>query len=240
MVTNNSANNKTGASGKVLMGQGVGTASDFSTATYPSTAGSSGKILISDGTNIVSSTPTYPNAASPTSRKIIVSDGTNWTASTETYAVPGTSGNVMTSDGTNWTSSSNLSYSSTTWTPTLTGGGTAGTTTYTNQDGWYTKIGSIVHLWGHIKITAATGTGDARIGALPFTANSTSNFNSQGSCLISATGWTWPTGGTSASISVNPGQTNTGIQMSGSTKANQPLQMTNAAFEIWFTLIYST
>jgi len=29
----------------------------YSTATYPATAGTSGKILISDGTNIVSSTP---------------------------------------------------------------------------------------------------------------------------------------------------------------------------------------
>jgi hypothetical protein len=41
---------------------------------------------------------------SATSRKIIVSDGTNWVSSTETYAVPGSSGNVLTSDGTNWTS----------------------------------------------------------------------------------------------------------------------------------------
>lgn len=103
MVTNNANNEKTAASGKILQGQGVGTTSDFSTATYPSTAGTSGKILVSDGTNIVSSTPTFPNA-SATSRKMIVSDGTNWVASTETWAVPGTSGNVLTSNGTNWTS----------------------------------------------------------------------------------------------------------------------------------------
>lgn len=50
-------------------------------------------------------TPTFPTAATPTTRKIIVSNGTNWVASTETYAVPGTSGNVLTSDGTNWVSS---------------------------------------------------------------------------------------------------------------------------------------
>lgn len=93
----------TNAIGTILQGQGVGVAAKYSTASYPSTAGSSGKILISDGANIISSTPTFPNA-SATSRKIIVSDGTNWEASTETYAVPGTSGNVLTSDGTNWTS----------------------------------------------------------------------------------------------------------------------------------------
>lgn len=63
------------------------------------------KVLMSGSSATPSwSTPTYPNAASPTARKIIVSDGTNWTASTETYAVPGTSGNVLTSNGTNWTS----------------------------------------------------------------------------------------------------------------------------------------
>ena len=64
---------------------------------------SSGKVLVSNGTAWVPSTPTFPNA-SATTRKIIVSDGTNWNASTETYATPSTSGNVLTSDGTNWTS----------------------------------------------------------------------------------------------------------------------------------------
>jgi len=97
------ANLPTGATGTILQGAGAGITPAYSTATYPSTAGTSGKILVSDGTNIVSSTPTFPNA-SATTRKIIVSDGTNWVASTETWAVPGTSGNVLTSDGTNWTS----------------------------------------------------------------------------------------------------------------------------------------
>lgn len=104
MATNNAINVGTAATGKVLQGQGVGTSPAFSTATYPSTAGTSGKVLISDGTNIVSSTPTYPNA-SATSRKIIVSDGTNFVASTETWATPSTSGNILNSDGTNWVSS---------------------------------------------------------------------------------------------------------------------------------------
>lgn len=80
MVTQNSSNNKTGASGTVLQGQGVGTASDFSTATYPSTATGTGKILRADGTNWVATTATFPDTA-------------------------GTSGNVLTSNGTNWSSS---------------------------------------------------------------------------------------------------------------------------------------
>lgn len=76
----------------------------FSTATYPSSSGGTGKILFDNGTNFIESTPTFPASASATSRKIIVSDGTNWVASTETWATPGTSGNVLTSNGTNWTS----------------------------------------------------------------------------------------------------------------------------------------
>lgn len=62
----------------------MGTAPTFSTATYPSTAGTSGKVLISDGTNIVSSTPTFPNSAS-SAGKILRADGTNWVATTSTY-----------------------------------------------------------------------------------------------------------------------------------------------------------
>lgn len=74
-------------------------------------AATSWKILIGNGTNMVLSTPKFPNA-SATTRKIIVSDGTDWVASTETYAVPWTSWNVLTSDWTNWTSAAPASAAS--------------------------------------------------------------------------------------------------------------------------------
>jgi hypothetical protein len=133
VLVGNTSNNITsvgpGTAGQAFQAKGVSANPAYTTATYPSTASSSGKILIEDGTNWVASTPAYPNAASTsgkvivsdgtnfvtstptfpnasaTSRKIIVSDGTNWVASTETYATPGSSGNVMTSNGTNWVSS---------------------------------------------------------------------------------------------------------------------------------------
>jgi hypothetical protein len=95
----------TATANKMLL-SGASTTPSWSTSTIPSSAGATAnKVLLSDGTNYVLSTPTFPNA-SATTRKIIVSDGTNWTASTETWAVPGTSGNILKSDGTNWTSSS--------------------------------------------------------------------------------------------------------------------------------------
>lgn len=64
MATNNAANNGTAAAGKVLQGQGIGVASDFSTATYPSTAGTSGNVLTSDGTNWTSASSALPSGLS--------------------------------------------------------------------------------------------------------------------------------------------------------------------------------
>jgi hypothetical protein len=112
----------------------------------------SGKVLVSNGTDWVASTPTFPNA-SATTRKIIVSDGTNWTASTETYPIATTSGNTLISDGTNWTSAkvANANLSTTAgdvggawlaWTPTLSG--------RLNDAKWtkackYTQIGKTIY-----------------------------------------------------------------------------------------------
>ncbi len=95
----------TAASGKILQGAGTGAGPTFSTATFPSIATGTGKVLIADGTNWVASTPTFPNA-SATSGKIIQSDGTNWLASTPTFpTTAGTSGKILISDGTNIISS---------------------------------------------------------------------------------------------------------------------------------------
>lgn len=103
----------TATAGQVLR-SGASTTPSWSTATYPATAGTSGKVLISDGTNIVSSTPTYPNA-SATSGKIIVSDGTNFIASTPTFPnASATLNKIIQSDGTNWIAST------ATWPTTLT------------------------------------------------------------------------------------------------------------------------
>lgn len=90
---------------KMLL-SGAFTPPTWSTSTIPTSAGATAnKVLLSDGTNYVLSTPTFPNA-SATTGKFIISDGTNWIASTPTLPnVAGNSGNVLTSDGTNFTSS---------------------------------------------------------------------------------------------------------------------------------------
>lgn len=90
MVTNNSSNEPTAASGKILQGQGVGVASNFSTATYPSTATSTGVILRADGTNWTATTATYPTTT--TSQQILYSSATNTVSqiTTANSAIPAT------------------------------------------------------------------------------------------------------------------------------------------------------
>ena len=60
-------------------------------------------------------------------------------------------------------------YEEGTWTPTITGGTTAGSTTYSIQQGHYTKIGDTVQIFGYVVISAANGSGELRLGGLPFT-----------------------------------------------------------------------
>lgn len=88
-----------GSSGQLLSSAGTGTPI-WTTSTYPASAGTVGKIIISDGTNFVSSTPAYPNA-SVTSGKFIISDGTNYIASTSIMPnTVGTALHILISDGT--------------------------------------------------------------------------------------------------------------------------------------------
>ena len=64
-------------------------------------------------------------------------------------------------------------YEEGTFTPTLFGASSAGATTYTTQLGVYTKIGRQVTVSLNVTATAATGTGELRIGGLPFAASGT-------------------------------------------------------------------
>lgn len=90
MAANNSANIKgqgviycdgsgvftalAGSSGQVLQSGGASTAA-YSTATYPSTSGTSGKIFRSNGTNFVNTTATYPTTT--TVNQILYSSSAN-------------------------------------------------------------------------------------------------------------------------------------------------------------------
>ena len=62
-------------------------------------------------------------------------------------------------------------YEEGTWTPTIYGGTTAGSTTYTNQTATYTKIGRVVYFLVDVRWSAQTGTGALTMGGFPFTCN---------------------------------------------------------------------
>lgn len=67
---------------------------------------------------------------------------------------------------------SQIEYDTGTYTPTYEGGTTPGATTYTTQDGFWARAGSVVFFSGRVTWTAATGTGVAQI-SLPFTTQNT-------------------------------------------------------------------
>jgi hypothetical protein len=90
----------TATASKMLL-SGSNVAPTWSTSTIPSSAGASAnKVILSDGTNYVLSTPTFPNA-SATAGKVTISDGTNWIASTSIWPnTVGTVGKIVRTDGT--------------------------------------------------------------------------------------------------------------------------------------------
>ena len=90
----------TATASKMLL-SGASAAPTWSTSTIPSSAGATAnKVLLSDGTNYVLSTPTFPNA-SATSGKVIISDGTNFIASTTIFPNSATTNRVVYATGTN-------------------------------------------------------------------------------------------------------------------------------------------
>jgi hypothetical protein len=60
-------------------------------------------------------------------------------------------------------------YEQGTWTPTVVGTTTAGTATYSQQNGQYTKIGNMVTATAYVEWSAHTGTGNITLRGLPFT-----------------------------------------------------------------------
>ena len=110
----------------------------------------------------------------------ILSDGTFKTPSTISVgnATPSSSGAGITFPATQSASSDANTlddYEEGTWTPVIIGTSTAGTGTYSVQNGRYTKIGNRVYFGVYCVWSAHTGTGDMTMGGLPFT-SSGSNF----------------------------------------------------------------
>lgn len=126
-----------------------------------------------------------------------------------------------------------------TWTPTIVGGSTAGVTTYSVQQGYYTKTGNQVTLWAVVVCSAATGTGDVNLAGFPFTIKNQTNGNAQG--IVSLNGSasiaypaarTWVTG---------VGATNTVLVVltaHGTAVSSSNVQMANTTWNLQPTISY--
>jgi hypothetical protein len=154
---------------------------------------------------------------------------TQGTGSLKFFTASGTTGSAV--------SNTMTVYEEGTWTPTL-DGAVSGTTTYTIQQGYYTKIGNLVWITATIGLTAATGTGNAQIGGLPFTVKNQTNGATKGIVNLSSTAWAWPASTTTMTLALTANATTATIGCTGSTVANASLQMTNGAATFVITATY--
>jgi hypothetical protein len=125
-----------------------------------------------------------------------------------------------------------------TFTPTL-DGSVSGTTTYSNQQGYYTKIGNMVFIQGFISLSGATGTGSVTLGGFPFTVKNQTNGYPTGAIFWEGgASWTWPVGATNISTYGILNTTTALVWVSGTAIAGGNMQMANAALTVSYSLAY--
>jgi hypothetical protein len=130
-------------------------------------------------------------------------------------------------------------YSTGTFTPTMIGQSTAGTTTYSAQNGYYTRIGNLVTIIATVVGSAATGTGFAELAGFPFTIKNQTNGRPDGSMNVNnSSTWTWPASATSIALEGQINTTNAIPWVSGPGAVGNYLTIRNAAFQFEYTLPY--
>lgn len=125
-------------------------------------------------------------------------------------------------------------YEEGTFTPTVVGASTAGSTTYTNQFGRYVKIGSLVYVQINIQVTAMTGTGALRFG-LPFTV-ANGDPRGVGSAMSENLDWN---GGTSLTCLTINNTTTSRLFTSADNIAWAEVLVENATWEVFINVCYT-
>ena len=128
----------------------------------------------------------------------------------------------MTSQLLNW-------YEEGTFTPTVVGATTAGTTTYTTQTGKYTRVGRLVTAYGYIAVTGMTGTGNLSFN-LPF---SSSGGEYNGSAMTN--NLPWPNAG---SITFVAEGSTARLFVSSSNASWSNVNISNTTWSIYYTVTY--
>ncbi|NBU34901.1 hypothetical protein EBS40_09850 [bacterium] len=124
------------------------------------------------------------------------------------------------------------------WTPTLYGGSSTGTSTYTSQLGSYTKIGRIVTVSFDVAVSAMTGTGNLRIGGLPFSVPNDAKYQAVGACFTSGLNWSLASSTTTSVYTANNRNYLT-IYLSGDDINADEQTCVNETQRIWGTITYT-
>ncbi len=125
------------------------------------------------------------------------------------------------------------------FTPTLEGSGTAGTPTYTVQNGYYTRIGNKVWIQAKVGISAITGaTTSLKLGNLPYTVRNINFDYWFNSIVFDSTTYTWPAGYTDIKVYPILGATYCLLYPIGSTKTVSPLAIANQPVVITYSISY--
>ena len=132
-------------------------------------------------------------------------------------------------------------YEEGTWTPTLIGGTTNPTVTYSLQRAKYTKIGRVATVECYLSWSAFTGgSGQLRLDGLPFTVSSAVPNTSSVGALMNMNGITLTAGRTFGAMQAVGGTTYCVIRNLGSavTGTNTDISATGATGELGFTISY--
>ncbi len=246
----------TGSSGQFLISGGAAALPTWTTATFPATAGTTGTILRSNGTNWVNSTATF--ADTYTASNLLYSNGANTVtglatanngvlitsaggvpsiSSTLPSGIAATSMNLTTptlgvasATSINFGGAALSTYSGlTAWTPVFTFS-TPGdlSVAYTAQSGQYSRIGNIVIAIFTLNCTPTftTASGAFQITGLPFASNVAAGNNAIGSVVESAV--IYPAARTVLNIYLSPNSQIINMYASGTAAA--VTQITTANF----------
>jgi len=128
-------------------------------------------------------------------------------------------------------------YEEGTFTPTAFGETTSGTTSYTNRYGFYTKIGRQVNITLLIGWSSLTGTGNLRIGGLPFT--SANIFQNAATSTCQAVDLNW-SGGSYLIAILSPNDSEIRVQGITDNASATSQQCVNESASLRITLTYMT
>lgn len=142
--------------------------SGVTTGTQNVGLGSSAGSSITTGSNNVAIGYNAQVASATGSNQLAIGTGITGSLTTGALTVGALNASSVTIGGT-----ALANYTEGSFTPTVIGSSTAGTTTYTTQLGQYSRIGNVVFVVITLSWSAMTGTGDLQVGGLPFAPNAT-------------------------------------------------------------------